>query len=197
MLTDERAERIIGDVDPATRSDVAHMTARAILDGGRADSHDSELLTRLITLIDTEGVDLIAGMWADSPATTLPGTLWRLYLLREWTKQDGELMAHHFRLGAHGAQVDEVVAGMAQLPGPAEVRDGVDAVLSGAFRGDFAVTLERASAFCRVLSTGAAIDADSHEGTPGTTLTRYASTLAHRAEEFDKAAALWRAGRLD
>src|SRR5690625_1735202 len=129
MLTEERAERIIGDVDPATRSDVAHMTAGAIVSGGRADSDNAELVKRLITLVDTEGIDIVAGMWADSPATTLPGILWRLYLLREWTKEDGELMSVHFRLGSQNAQVDEVIAGLAHLPGPEEVRAGVDAVL--------------------------------------------------------------------
>lgn len=197
MLTEERAERIIGDVDPATRSDVAHMTAGAIVSGGRAGSGNAELVKRLITLVDTEGIDIVAGMWADSPATTLPGTLWRLYLLREWTKEDGELMSVHFRLGAQNAQVDEVIAGLAHLPGPGEVRAGVDAVLSGVFQGDFAVTLERAGAFCRVLATGAALEADSHEGQRASRLTRHASVLQNRAEEFEKAAGMWRTGRLD
>src|SRR5690625_5940353 len=107
------------------------MTARAILEGGRADAQNEELVQRLITLIDTEGIDIVAGMWADSPATTLPGILWRLYLLREWTKQDGETMSIHFRLGAQKAEVHEAVAGFARLPNPAEVRDGADAVQIG------------------------------------------------------------------
>lgn len=197
MLSDERAERIIGDVDPATRSDVAHMTAAAILSGGRAGAEDKELLQRLITLIDTEGVDIVAGMWADSPATTLPGILWRLYLLREWTKQESEQMSVHFRLGAQHAEVHEAIAGLAHLPDPREVREGADAVLSGAFEGDFAVTLERASALCRVLATGAAIDADEHQGKRASTLTRQASMLSNRGEEFTHAAAMYRQGRLD
>ncbi|HLS01652.1 MAG TPA: hypothetical protein VK054_06675 [Beutenbergiaceae bacterium] len=197
MLTPERAERIVGDDDPAARSEVAHMTARAILEGGRADAQNEELVQRLITLIDTEGIDIVAGMWADSPATTLPGTLWRLYLLREWTKQDSELLATHFRLGAHSAQVEEVIAGLAYLPGPKEVRRGVDAVLSGAYQGDFGVTLERAGAFCRVLATGAALDADSQHGDRASALTRYATLFQQRGEEFEKAAKMWRAGRLD
>src|SRR5690625_5358353 len=103
MLTDERAERIIGDVDPSTRSDVAHMTAAAILSAGRAKGEDDEVVRRLVTLIDTEGVDIVAGMWADSPAPTLPGILWRLYLLRAGAEQDGATRASDFRLGAQRA----------------------------------------------------------------------------------------------
>lgn len=197
MLSEERAERIIGDVDPATRSDMAHTTAEAIVSGGRADRDNAELVARLINLVDSEGIDIVAGMWADSPATTLPGILWRLYLLREWTKEDGEHMSVHFRLGARNAEVDEVIAGLAHLPGPSEVRAGVDAVLSGVFRGDLAVTLERAGSFCRVLATGAALDADSHDGERASTLTGHASVLQQRAEEFEKAALMWRSGRLD
>src|SRR5699024_11414340 len=94
-------------------------------------------------------------------------------------------------------QVDEVTAGLAHLPRPEGVRAGVDAVLSGVFQGAFAVTLERAGAFCRVLTTGAALEADSHEGRRASRLTRHASVLQTRAEEFEKAAGMWRAGRLD
>lgn len=197
MLSPERAERIIGDEDPAQRSDVAHLTAGVILHGGRRDAQDEEIVNRLITLVDREGIDIVAGMWADSPATTLPGIMWRLYLLREWTKNDDELMARHFRLGTTHAEVDEVIAGLSYLPGPREVRKGVDAVLSGVFQGDFAVTLERAGALCRVLSTGAAIDADAHEVEQGRRLTEYSAILAAKAQEFEKAASMWRVGRLD
>src|SRR5699024_4756764 len=136
-------------------------------------------------------------MWVDSPATTLPGILWRLYLLREWTKEDGELMSVHFRLGSQNAQVDEVIAGLAHLPGPEEVRAGVDAVLSGVVYVVFAVSLERGGAFCRVLPAGAPLEADFHQGRRASRLTRHASVLQTRAEEFEKAAWMWRAGRLD
>src|SRR5699024_4594069 len=111
--------------------------------------------------------------------------------------QDSELMSIHFRLGAENAQVHEAVAGLAYLPDPEEVRSGATAVLTGAFRGDFAVTLERAGALCRVLATGCALDADRHEGERASRLTRQASMLQGRAEEFEKAASMWRQGRLD
>jgi len=39
------------------------------------------------------GSAAIAELWADSPATTLPGTLWRLFLVREWIRRDPELVA--------------------------------------------------------------------------------------------------------
>ncbi|MNW68611.1 hypothetical protein D3C74_474180 [compost metagenome] len=73
-------------------------------------------------------------------------------------------------------------------------------MLSGVFAGDLAVALERAAAFCRILATGAAFDADTREvADPGSALrmTRGASSLLRTAEELEHAAALWRADRLD
>ncbi len=198
MLSDERAERIVGDVDPATRSEAAHSTAVALVVRGRAAAHDDELVARLVSLVDTEGIDDLAMLWSNSPATTLPGVLWRLYQLREWTKNDAHRVAAHFRLGSRTAQVDEVVAGVAPLPGPSEVRDLADAVLTGVYRGDFAVALERAGAFCRVLATGCAMDANTlADSGEAARLTRQGATLATVAEELTRAAGLWRAEKLD
>ena len=48
----------------------------------------------------------------------------------------------------------EVVAGVVDPPGPAEVRRSTDLVLRGVVRGDFADTLYRAAAFARVVAAG-------------------------------------------
>nr|WP_156253246.1 hypothetical protein [Pseudactinotalea terrae] len=200
MLSPEQAEAIVGDVDPAVRSEAAHTTATAIVHGGRAASDDAALVERLVSLVDTEGIDTVAALWADSPAETLPGALWRLYLLREWTRRDPRTIAERYQLGVARAEVAGAVAGVADAPGPEEIRTLADAVLSGVFRGDLDVALERAGAFCRVLATGSALDADSvatSSGHAATRITRHAGALLGTAEELEQAAALWRAERLD
>ena len=81
-----------------------------------------------------------------------------------------------------------------------EVSQVVDAVLSGVFVGDLAVALERAAAFCRVLATGAALDADlvdEGDGDAAARITRGASGLVRTAEDLEHAAGLWRTGVLD
>jgi hypothetical protein len=192
MLSPMQADELPGDVDPALRSDIAHTTASAIVHQGRRGGDDPELVARLVGLVEAEGLDVVAAMWADSPATTLPGALWRLYVLRDWVRRDPHTLAERYRLG--------VVAGVAAPPGPVELRDVVDAVLSGVYTGDLAVALERGAAFCRVLATGAALDADYLETTDASAaqrLTRGASSLVRTAEELEQAAGLWRADRLD
>jgi hypothetical protein len=199
MLDPREAEELPGGVDPALRSELAHTTAEAIVRGGRANA-DPELLERLVTLVDREGLEVVAALWADSPANTLPGALWRLYALREWVRRDPAIIAERYRLGLHAAQVHDVVAGVASPSGPAEVVEVLDAVLSGVYAGELDVALERGAAFCRVLATGAAFDADYVEGVDedvADAITRRASSMVRTADELEHAAALWRAGRLE
>ncbi len=63
-----------------------------------------------------------------------------------------------------------------------------------------ATALTRAAAFCRVLATGAAFDADHLDLVdPGGAArqTRGASSLLRTADELGRAGELWRAGRLE
>lgn len=200
MLDPAEAELIQGDEDPATRSEVAHTTAQAIVTGGRAGAEDRDLVRRLVALVDTEGLDAIATLWSRSPHTTLPGTLWRLYLLREWVRRDPALVADRYRLGLHRAEVAGAVAGVASPPGPSDIIEVVDRVLSGLFDGDLAVALDRAAAFLRVLATGSALHADwieEDDDDLAFLVTRRAGALLTTAEELEEAAALYRSGRLD
>lgn len=199
MLDQQAAESIPGGVDPALLPEVAHTTAAAIVHGARAQD-DPELVDRLVRLVETEGLDVVASMWADSPPNTLPGALWRLYVLREWVRRDPATLAARYLTGIQAAPVHEAVAGVASPPGPAELKDLADAVLSGVFRGDLDVALERAAAFCRVLAAGVALDADEHEASDerrAADQTRGAASLLRTAEELEHCAVLWRAERLD
>jgi len=200
MLSPIQADELPGDIDPALRSDIAHTTASAIVHQGRRGGDDPELVGRLVGLVEAEGLDVVAAMWADSPPRTLPGALWRLYVLREWVRRDPQTLAERYRLGVTVAPVHQVVAGVADPTGPGELRDMVDGVLSGVYTGDLAVALERGAAFCRVLATGAAFDADYLEGADASAaqrLTRGASSLVRTAEELEEAAGMWRTERLD
>ncbi|WP_029289740.1 hypothetical protein [Cellulomonas sp. HZM] len=198
-LDPAQADELPGAMDPAVRSEVAHTTAAAIVHQGRA-SAEPEVVARLVALVETEGLDVVAALWADSPPATLPGALWRLYVLREWVRRDPTTVADRFRMGAAAAPVHEVIAGVADAPGPAEVRQVADAVLSGVYTGELDVALERAASFARVLAAGAAFDADhldvvDPEG--AARVTRGAASLVRTAEELEHAAVLWRAGKLD
>jgi hypothetical protein len=199
MLDMEAAEQIEGDIDPADRGIIAHETAAAIVSQAR-ESHDPELVARLITLVDEEGIDTVAMMWAKAGAHTLPGALWRLYMLREWVKHDAEAVARSYHHGVHAAHVRHAIAGVEDPPGPEEVRRLADSVLSGVFAGDLAVALDRAGAFCRVVATGSAFEAESdygHADKRAHRTTMRAAQLLRTGEDLERCASMWRDGRLD
>jgi len=197
MLDPRATDQLPGDLDPTRRAEVAHVTAAALVHRGRA-TQDAGVHQRLVGLVEAEGLDTISALWSDSPAASLPGALWRLYLLREWVRRDASAVAERYRLGSARAEVHDVVAGVAGPPGPAEVRALADAVLSGVYTADLAGALERAAAFCRVVATGSAVDADLVDDSDlAGRITRGASGLVRTAEELEGAAGLWRTGGLE
>jgi hypothetical protein len=66
------------------------------------------------------------------------------------------VVSREYDAGRARAQVARVVAGVADPPGPEELKAMVDETLRGIAGGDFAVTLLRAAAFARVVATGRA-----------------------------------------
>lgn len=184
---------LLGDPDPADRTAVAHATAAAVLQAARTEPGATP---RLLDLADKVGLDEIAELWRGSGPTTLPGTLWSLYLLRSWVHRNGTEAARVFAVGERVAEVSTAVAGVAHPPGPDEVAALGDAVLTSAFTGDFAVALERAGAFCRVVAAGRAHSADDLPEEEGRRQTRLARGNLRMAEELEHAAALWRRNEL-
>ena len=149
---------------------------------------DEAVVARVVHLAEAEGLDTLADLWSTSPADSLAGCLWRLYLLRSWVHADPAGAAREFDAGRRVTPVHEVVAGVVDPPGPDEVRRLTDEVLRGVVQGDFADTLYRAAAFARVVAAGRA----------GATYTSdlSASRLLVMAEQLESAAALELAGQL-
>ncbi len=199
MPGDDALVALAGGVDPSALQEAAHAAASALVHGARS-AQDAEVTRRVVTLAQDEGLEVIADLWADAPADSLAGALWRLYALRTWVQRAPVAVSRQYAEGRRFAPVLEVVAGVADPPGPEEVVAVVDAVLTGVSRGDFAVTLERAAAFCRLVAVGRAHHADDPRfgGAPGPAgeLTRSAGRLVRTAEQLETAAQRWRAGEL-
>lgn len=141
--------------DPALVTEAAERAA-VLLVRGAHDSTDADVAERLIHLADTEGIEAIAQVWSHAPADSLSGCLWRLYLLRSWVYADPAGVARQFEAGRARAEFARVVAGVADPPGPDELRRMIDEVLRGIADGEFADVLFRAAAFARVVAAGRA-----------------------------------------
>ena len=187
-----------GAPDPARVTEIAHETAAVIVGTGRA-AHDHALTTRLVALVEELGLSTLAELWADRPARSLPGALWRLYALREWVQRDPVGASADYAAGIRFADVPHVVAGVAEPPGPAELQALTDAILTGVFEGDLAAALERAAAFCRVISAGRANladDSDASDPVRSSAQTRRAASMQTTGEDLEVCARLWRKGDL-
>jgi hypothetical protein len=189
-----------GVEDPVQASRIAHETAAALLERVRRYP-DPEVVARLVAYTDEHGIDTIAELWAGAEPRTLPGALWRVYLLRAMIHGEPDAASLLYGRGAEVVHsIDPVVAGAATPAGPADIRELADRILRGVFEGDFAVALERAAAYCRVSAAGClSLAHDAADTAPQrcTELTDRAVWFTRLANELGAAAGLWRSSSLD
>ena len=109
------AEGLASDVDPERLREVAHTTAWALLSKVHK-TDDPAIVERVLTLVDREGVDVIAELWSKAEPDSLPGVLWRLYLLRSWMRKQRDTIARLWRLGEPIATSASAIAGVDSAP---------------------------------------------------------------------------------
>jgi hypothetical protein len=180
-------EAIESEQDPIRVAEAADRAALLLVRGAR-EAGDDEVAERVLHLADSEGIEAIAEAWAGRPADSVAGCLWRLYLLRSWVYADPVAVAREFDAGRARAEVHDVVAGVADPPGPDELRTMVDQVLRGIVVSDFADVLLRAAAFARVVATGRAALDDVDAAA--------AARIQQVADQLDHAARLELSGHL-
>jgi hypothetical protein len=196
----DKFDTFVGGEDPAQISRVAHETAQALLSRVR-DNPETEIVDRLVAFTDENGIDAVAELWARANPRSLPGALWRIYLMRALVRQDAEGSSYLYQRGTDAAiSIDPVVAGATTPTGPEEITLLADQILRGLFEGDFAVALDRAGAFCRIMALGCTSVADDSDATSperASELTTRALRFSQTGAEFTSCAKLWRSGSLD
>ncbi|CUR55083.1 conserved hypothetical protein [metagenome] len=170
-------ESIVGGTDPALVSEAADRAAMLLVRGAR-DSADDGVAQRVLRLAETEGLETLADVWSGSPADSLAGCLFRLYVLRAWVYADPLLASAQFEAGRSSAQFARVVAGVADPPGTEQLQAMADEVLLGIAQGEFADVLLRASAFARVVAAGRAVRGEP-DAVPMLTLAEQLESAAH------------------
>jgi len=188
-------DRIFASEDPAEVSRAAHATAHALLARVRSEP-EADTVERLVEFTRRHGLDDIAELWSRSPAKSLPGALWRLYLLQLSIHDDADTAALLYERGRRElASADAAVAGAPAPAGPDELVAVIDQIMRGVFTGDFGVALDRAAAFCRVEASGAVHLAGDYERTEperAEVLTARSLRLATFADDLHQSARLHR-----
>jgi hypothetical protein len=183
-----------GGDESSSRSEIAAATAAVVVRAGRRHGYAAAEDARFVDLADTVGLETLAALWSQSEPVSLPGALWALYLLRQWCRASGDEVSRLWRAGEPVATADAVVAGVADYATVAAVQQVADSVLGGAYRGDFAVALERAAALFRVLAAGRRELAAPDE--QGKAELELAARNERAADDLAACAARWRSGTL-
>ncbi|TCD54548.1 thymidine phosphorylase [Alloscardovia theropitheci] len=189
-------DHMAGGADPEELRELAHSTAASLLDRVH-HTQDAEIVQRVIAVVDTEGIETIAQLWASSDAQSLPGILWRLYTMRTWMQRNQQSLAQLWREGELPPTAASAITGINLQPEPQDIASTADSILSGAFTGDFAVALDRASSFCHVVARALVerakkIPAGAHRQA----IAQNAQRLVTTAKDFALGAQLWRNGEL-
>ena len=200
-------DAFIGADDPAEVSRIAHDTAAALLHRVRG-TDDPAVIARLVRFTDEHGIDDLVELWSAAASNSLPGSLWRLYLIRDAAIRNPEATAFCFRRGLEvDRTISRVVAGAPTPTGPDEIVALCDEILRGAFVGDVGIALARASAYARIMSQGAAeltepltgtVLVDGHdEADTSRTWLRRSSRYLELADDLHAASMRWHDGVLD
>ena len=152
-------------MDPAEKSAIAHHTAQLLIGAGR-QAADAGRVDKLVAFAEENGLDTVADLWADAHPVSLPGALWRLYLVKAALTDNPSDFSRVFARGVEELNtIDAAVVGAPDPLQPDEFVKVLDDILRGAFRGDLALALERASAVATAISAGVislAPDSDAH-----------------------------------
>jgi hypothetical protein len=180
---------------PSAAADVAASTAGTVLAVGRGATENADVeLAPLVALADTVGIETLASLWRSAEPSSLAGSLWAMYLLRQWCRSAPHEVVQLWGTGEPVASPDAVVAGVGMHADADAMHTFADSVLLGAFRGEFDVALERAAAFFRVIASGRRRAVT--EGDRDRAELDAATRNDRAAQALTVAAAKWRKGQL-
>lgn len=200
QLDDAQIEAIEGEADVAYNSEIAHTSAQALMPMGKHFREDNpDIVARVLRLVDDEGPDVLAESWVRSPEDSLPGILWRGYLLREWIRRESDAVATRYQMvqAVLGSGDEAERARLATLPKPGGLRQEWDLVLMGTYESDFADLLARSARFSKELAEIDAVWIGDDTHPLATEVTRRNSAMALTAREFAYAAGLAAKGALE
>ncbi|WP_216430774.1 hypothetical protein [Arcanobacterium phocae] len=176
QLRPEQLEVIDGDVNIEAKLELAYATAHALIP---FDADIDDVVTaRLHQVIANEGIDVVAESWVDTPETSLPGILWRGYLLREWIRRFPDDVQQRFS-ATQKAGVEH-----AGVLGPIGIKKLWDRVFSGSFDGDFLDVVRQSARFTDFIASVEPLWISDDDHPLATEVTRRNTAMARTAQEF-------------
>lgn len=198
LMPIENFEHQPGGLDPAEVFSAAQTVAAKLVATGQDPDADEATVAWLVDLVADVGLDTMARLWADAPAVTFGGALWRLYALQQATRRDGDMWAAWYRAG-YDAYASRVIAGATEPPQAKDLQTLITQILTGVYSGDFGIALERGGAYARVIAAGQhhhAVRLEDLNPAAAAALEHRSVKLQRTATELELCATAWRQGRL-
>lgn len=149
----EAEEEALWRLHPERQRLVAADTASLLVRESGAER--PEMLARLKTFVDEEGLDTLAQLWSRAEKASLPRALWRLFQIREQITLRPHEIGQLVQRGLDSLDTIDTVIIAATQPVTAEsVRGIIEEILSGTFADSLEEALQRASSLARLVSAG-------------------------------------------
>ena len=130
-------EDLGGGADPALLREAGDRAASLLVRGAR-DTDDPAVVDRVLHLAETEGLETLAQVWPGARPTPWPAACGGSTCCAPGSTPPPSAVSREYDAGRARAQVARVVAGVADPPGPEELKAMVDETLRGIAGGDFA-----------------------------------------------------------
>lgn len=203
MLDPQQADNLMGEEDIAISIGLAHDTASAILRNNPDSAEEETFRQGVLRVVAQEGPDLVSELWDKAPADSLPGVLWRLYLLREWMRREPAQVEEFWqcwtdRSNTLPAELQLQATNLSPL-NPTEIYGKIDDLLLGHITQELNVLLAQVVDFLRALALTRAQQAawikdDKHA--LAFAVTRRAAAIWKTAKELEEALTLALQGRI-
>lgn len=191
QLADEQIEYLSGEPDPAYSAELAHASASSLIPVEGVFAVDEDVRERVLALIESEGIDVVAESWVRSPADSLPGILWRGYLVREWIRREPADVRERFA-AARQANAGEP----GDVPTPDAILASWDHVFDGKSELNFSRVLAETASLTEFLSTVEPVWIRDESHPLATKVTLRADALAETSRELKAGAVGFTQGKL-
>ncbi|MEZ7897950.1 MAG: hypothetical protein QMB98_03970 [Flaviflexus sp.] len=195
QIDPEQVEYLTGEPDPAYSSELAHVSAQALVPTKTRQNIDDDVRERVLDLISNEGIDLVAEAWVRAPSDTLAGVMWRGYLLSEWIRREPADVQRRYAASAamHEAEEKKEIL----VSSPETIRARWVSVFDGLGADDFDSLLLDSARFAAFLGDLDPVWIASDNHALATKVTRRNEALLETAKELALGAKLFDDRRLD
>ncbi len=149
QLLPEQIDLIADKTDIVYDLELAHLCAQAVVPLANRYEADEQVRMRIVKTITEQGIDVIADAWVDAPDNSLPGILWRGFLLHLWIKRYPQVVQERINVAkafyaVQGEDLKLVVT-------PQELLASWEQVFRGNFSGNFLRILQLSAEFTNFL----------------------------------------------